>query len=54
MTRKSIECSSFKVLNEETGAFEPDATGCADGLSVTQIHEYVQGEDYQIDWKEEL
>jgi subtilisin family serine protease len=49
-----IECASFKVFNESTGLFEPDATGCANGLSVTQIQEYVQGEDYQIDWEEPL
>jgi len=49
-----IECASFKVFNESTGVFESDDTGCANGLSVTQIQEYVLGEDYQIDWEEPL
>jgi len=46
-----IECASFKALDSATGTFTPDA-GCDGGLSVTQIQEYVLGEDYQIDWEE--
>ncbi len=47
-----IQCQSYEKYNEATGVFE-DSEGCAAGISVTQIENYVQGGRYQIEWGSE-
>ncbi len=51
--RLKIECSSFERFEEAEREFRPDP-GCDDGLSITQIEEYIQGGPYHIQWEEHL
>lgn len=47
---KKIKCETFEIFDRPTGTFKPDSL-CDNGISITNVVNYVQGGDYQIKWE---